>query len=66
MEEVFTKLKEKGIRIWLSGESESQFITYADRHLMNVAVSPSCWLFTYESMILALSERFRGRYINRK
>ncbi|MBO5657275.1 MAG: MurR/RpiR family transcriptional regulator [Agathobacter sp.] len=66
MEEVFIKLKEKGVRIWLSGESESQYISYADRHILDVSLSPSSWLFTYEALIIALSERLRGRHINRK
>ncbi|MBO5657783.1 MAG: hypothetical protein J6R94_06330, partial [Agathobacter sp.] len=65
-EEVFIKLKEKGVGIWLSGESESQYISYADRHILDVSLSPSSWLFTYEALIIALSERLRGRHINRK
>lgn len=66
LEEVFAKLKEKGVRIWLSGESDSQFVPYANRHLIDISVNPASWLFTYEAMILAISERLRGRYISRR
>lgn len=64
MSKVFQELKERGVKIWLSGASESQYELYADRHLMDISATPSSWMFTFEGLILAISERFRGKFID--
>ncbi|MFV0466388.1 MAG: MurR/RpiR family transcriptional regulator [Lachnospiraceae bacterium] len=66
MSSVFQELKKRGVKIWLSGASESQYEAYADRHLLDISASPSSWMFIFEGLVLAVSERLRGRFIDAK
>lgn len=65
MTKVFETVKEKGSRIWLTGNAESRYAGYADRLLMNIKDKPAAWMIAFECFILILSERYRGKYIDR-
>lgn len=64
MTKVFRTVKEKGSRIWLSGNSESRYTGYADRVLLTSKAKPAAWLIAFECFLLALSERYRGKFID--
>jgi len=64
MTKVFEAVKEKGSTIWLTGNLESRYTHYADRLLLISKTKPATWLIAFEFFILALSERFRGKYID--
>lgn len=64
MTEVFTRAKGNGARIWLAGESSSQFDEYADRKLIPVSATPIRWMFTYETLLFMLSERYRSKFLD--
>ena len=65
MTKVFDKIKNKGAVIWLAGNSESRFSNYADRHLLTGRSPAAAWLLAFESFLLALSERYRAKFIDR-
>jgi len=65
MTKVFEVIKEKKSRIWLTGNAESHFTRYADRCLLISKARPAPWLIAFEAFILALSERYREKYIDR-
>ena len=64
MTKVFETVKEKGSTIWLTGNTESRYAEYADRALLVSKEKPAVWLIAFELFILALSERYRGRFID--
>lgn len=64
MTKVFEIIKEKGSTIWLTGNLESRYTRYADRLLLISKENPATWLVAFEYFILALSERYRGKYID--
>ena len=64
MTKVFEAIKEKGSTVWLTGNAESRFVDYADRRLLEANAKPAAWLIAFESFILILSERYRGKYID--
>ena len=64
MTKVFEAVKDKGSTIWLTGNSESRYEHYADRLLLISKAKPASWLIAFELFILALSERYRGKYID--
>ena len=64
MTKVFETIKEKGSTIWLTGNFESRYAKYADRLLLISKAKPAAWLIAFEYFILALSERYRGKYID--
>ncbi len=64
MTRVFEAVKEKGSKIWLTGNSESRYADYADRQLLISKAPPAVWLIAFELFILALSERYRGKFID--
>lgn len=65
MTKVFETVKEKGSIIWLTGNSESRYTNYADRLLLITKAAPATWIIAFEFFILALSERYRGKYIDK-
>ena len=65
MTKVFEVIKEKRSSIWLTGNAESRFTNYADRRLLISKAKPAAWLLAFEAFILALSERYREKYIDR-
>ena len=64
MTKVFEAIKEKGSTIWLTGNFESHYQNYADRLLLISKAKPASWIIAFEYFILALSERYRGKYID--
>ena len=65
MTRVFETIKEKGSTIWLSGNTESRYADYADlQHLVSKA-PPAVWIIAFELFILALSERYRSKFIDK-
>lgn len=65
MTKVFETVREKGSKIWLSGNAESRYAGYADRILLLASkAKPAAWLLAFECFLLALSERYRGKYID--
>ena len=64
MTSVFETVKEKGSTIWLSGNTDSRYADYADRLLLTTKTKPAAWLIAFECFILALSERYRGKFID--
>ena len=64
MTKVFETVKEKGSTIWLTGNAESRYKGYADRLLLVSKERPAVWLIAFELFILALSERYRGKFID--
>ncbi len=64
MTRVFETIKEKGSKIWLTGNAESRYTDYADRQLMVSNDRPAVWLIAFEIFLLALSERYRGKFID--
>ena len=64
MTKVFKTVKEKGSRIWLTGNALSRYEDYADRLLLVSKEKPAVWLIAFELFILALSERYRGKFID--
>ena len=66
MTRVFEAVKQKGSRIWLTGNAESRYADYADRHVLMSKAPPAVWLIAFELFILALSERYRNRFIDKQ
>ena len=66
MTRVFETVKQKGSRIWLTGNAESRYADYADRHVLMAKAPPAVWLIAFELFILALSERYRSRFIDKQ
>ena len=64
MTKIFETVKEKGSTIWLTGNNESRYADYADRALLISKEKPAVWLIAFELFILALSERYRGKFID--
>ena len=64
MTKVFETIKEKGSTIWLTGNAESRYTHYADRLLLISKARPAAWIIAFEAFILALSERYRKKYID--
>ena len=64
MTDVFDMIKKKGAKIWLAGESSTQFAHYANRRIMNLSSSPVSWMYAFESMMIVLSERFRNKFLD--
>ncbi len=64
MTKIFETVKEKGSTIWLTGNTESRYAEYADRALLVSKEKPAVWVIAFEIFILALSERYRGRFID--
>ena len=64
MTKIFEAVKEKGSTIWLTGNTDSRYSDYADRLLLTAKAKPAAWLIAFEIFILALSERYRGKYID--
>ena len=65
MTRVFETIKEKGSTIWLSGNTESRYADYADRQLLVSKAPPAVWIIAFELFILALSERYRSKFIDK-
>jgi DNA-binding MurR/RpiR family transcriptional regulator len=65
MTKVFDEVQKRGSRIWLSGNDESRYADYADRIVMTLKVKPASWMIAFECYMLMLSERYRGKYIDR-
>ena len=65
MTDVFQAIRARGARIWLMGHTETRYEDYAERRLLVSNAKPAAWLLAFESLILALSERFRGKYIDK-
>ena len=65
MTRVFETIKEKGSTIWLSGNTESRYEDYADRQLLVSKAPPAVWIIAFELFILALSERYRSKFIDK-
>ena len=61
---VFEALKDRGAKIWLMGHTETRYEQYVERRLLVSDAKPAAWLLAFESFILALSERYRGKYID--
>ena len=66
MTEVFQTIRARGGKIWLMGNAESNYEQYAERRIMMSDANPATWLLAFESFILALSERYRQKYIDKK
>ena len=64
MTKVFKTIKEKGSKIWLTGNAESRYTDYADRQMMVSNERPAVWLIAFDVFLLALSERYRGKFID--
>ena len=64
MTRVFETIKEKGSKIWLTGNAESRYTDYADRQMMVSNEKPAVWLIAFDVFLLALSERYRGKFID--
>ena len=64
MTKVFKTVKEKGSKIWLTGNALSRYTDYADRLLLVSNEKPAVWLIAFELFVLALSERYRGKFID--
>jgi DNA-binding MurR/RpiR family transcriptional regulator len=64
MTEIFKRLKEKGAKIWFTGNAESQYADYVDRKLLTANSKPTSWILALECFILTLSERYRGKFID--
>ena len=64
MTKVFETIKEKGSTVWLTGNAPSRYTDYADRLLLVTKAKPAVWLIAFECFILALSERYRGKFID--
>lgn len=62
MKSVFVKVRERGAKIWLAGNSHTQYRDYADRMLLDVEADAFSWLTTLEGFILALSEAYRATW----
>ena len=65
MTKVFEAVKKKGSTVWLTGNAESRYVHYADRRLFVADAKPAAWLIAFECFILILSERYRGKYIDK-
>ena len=65
MTRVFETVKEKGSTIWLTGNADSRYADYADRQLLVSKAPPAVWIIAFELFILALSERYRGKFIDK-
>jgi DNA-binding MurR/RpiR family transcriptional regulator len=65
MTRVFEAVKETGSTIWLTGKAESRYADYADRLLLVSKAPAAVWLIAFELFILALSERYRSRFIDK-
>lgn len=65
MTRVFETIKEKGSTIWLSGNTESRYADYVDRQLLVSKAPPAVWIIAFELFILALSERYRSKFIDK-
>ena len=63
---VFEAIQAQGARIWLMGHTETRYEQYVERRLLVSDAKPAAWLLAFESFILALSERYRGKYIDRR
>ena len=64
MKAVFEKMEKKGCRIWLMDNAESHYVSYADQHFLKVRMKPPAWIVAFECLLLFLSERYRGKYID--
>ena len=64
MTKVFETVKEKGSKIWLTGNAQSRYTDYADRLLLVSKEKPAVWLIAFECFILALSEWYREKFID--
>jgi DNA-binding MurR/RpiR family transcriptional regulator len=65
MTRIFESVKETGSTIWLTGNAESRYADYADRLLLVSKAPAAVWLIAFELFILALSERYRSRFIDK-
>lgn len=65
MTKVFDAVQKKNSVIWLAGNAESRYNAYADRHLLTEKAKPAAWILAFECFILSLSERYRGKYIDK-
>ena len=64
--EVIRKIKAKGSSLWITGNADSSYSAQAERLLLVANSDPASWLISFEAFILALSERYRGKYIDMK
>ncbi len=64
MTKIFEKIKEKGSKVWLTGNAPSRYTDYADRLLLVSNEKPAVWLIAFECFILILSEHYREKYID--
>lgn len=64
MSEVVQKIKKKGARLWIAGNSSSNFEEKADRILFMMTAEPTAWALAFDCFLLSLSEYYRVRFID--